>query len=199
MFVGVGSNGKSVYLDTLTALLGAENVSHVALQDLTDDKFQAAELLGKLANIFADLDSRMITSSSRFKMLTTGDPITAQRKFGQPFTFTNYARMLFSANKIPRSHDTSYAFYRCWIVMEFTKTFTGKDADKHLRDTLQGELPGIFNRALRGLQRLYDQEGFTIPQAVQDALASYRREMTRSRHLRPIASSLRSRNRVDAS
>jgi P4 family phage/plasmid primase-like protien len=176
MFVGPGSNGKSVYLDTLTALLGAENVSHVALQDLTDDKFQAAELLGKLANIFADLDSRMIMSSSRFKMLTTGDPITAQRKFGQPFTFTNYARMLFSANKIPRSHDTSYAFYRRWIVVELTKTFTGTNADKHLRETLRKELPGILNRALRGLRRLYDQEGFTIPKAAQGALAAYQRD-----------------------
>ena len=176
MFVGLGNNGKSVYLDTLTALLGPENVSHVALQDLTDDKFQAAELLGKLANIFADLDSRMITSSSRFKMLTTGDPITAQRKFGQPFSFTNYARMLFSANKIPRSYDTSYAFYRRWIVMEFTKTFTGKAADKHLRETLRQELPGIFNRALEGLERLYTQEDFTIPQAAKDALASYQRD-----------------------
>ena len=38
------------------------------------------------------------------------------------------------------------------------------------------ELPGILNRALRGLKRFSAQKGFTVPQAVKDALSSYERQ-----------------------
>jgi putative DNA primase/helicase len=176
MFIGEGENGKSVLLDTTKALLGYENVSNVALHDLEENRFRVAELFGKLANIFADLDARALRSSSMFKTLVTGDPITAERKFGQPFTFSNYARLLFSANQIPPSSDRTYAFYRRWLIVPFEQTFTGKAADKKLRAKLRAELSGILNRALAGLHRLFSQDAFTEPQAVKDALAAYQRE-----------------------
>jgi P4 family phage/plasmid primase-like protien len=176
MLTGEGENGKSVFIDLLTALLGQDNVSHVALQDLEENRFRAAELFGKLGNFFADLDSRTLRSSSMFKTLVTGDPITAERKFGQPFTFRNYARLIFSCNKIPDSRDRTYAFYRRWLVIPFEKTFTGKEADKGLRVKLYAELSGVLNRALEGLQRLDTNHAFTVPKAVQDALDAYKRE-----------------------
>jgi putative DNA primase/helicase len=176
MLVGEGMNGKSVLIDTITALLGFDNVSHVALQDLEENRFRVAELFGKLGNFFADLDMRALRSSSMFKTLVTGDRITAERKFGQPFTFANYARLIFSCNRMPTSFDKTYAYYRRWIIIPFTKTFKGDAADKDLRAKLQKELPGIFNRALNGLQRLSDNGAFTVPQVVQDALAAYQRD-----------------------
>jgi putative DNA primase/helicase len=182
MAFGTGSNGKSVWLDTLTAFLGPHHVSHVALQDLTDNRFKAAQLLGKLANIFADLDERAIESSSQFKTLTTGDLMDAERKHEQPFTFKNYARLVFSANRMPRSIDKSFAYYRRWIIIPFEKTFDTDESDgklkkdDELRSKLARELPGIFNRALDGLNRLYLARAFTIPKAVADALAAYQGE-----------------------
>jgi hypothetical protein len=101
MLTGEGENGKSVFLDLVGYLLGEDNVSNVALQDLEENRFRAAELYGKLANVFADLDARGLQTSSMFKTLTTGDPITAERKHAQPFRFRSYAKLLFSANKIP--------------------------------------------------------------------------------------------------
>jgi hypothetical protein len=38
MLVGDGENGKSVFIDTLTALLGAPHVANVALQDLEENR-----------------------------------------------------------------------------------------------------------------------------------------------------------------
>ena len=176
MLTGEGENGKSVFIDLVTAILGQDNVSHVALQDLEENRFRAAELFGKLGNFFADLDSRTLRSSSMFKTLVTGDPITAERKFGQPFTFRNYARLIFSCNKIPESRDRTYAFYRRWLVIPFEKTFAGKEADKELRAKLYRELSGILNRALEGLGRLHTNQAFTVPKAVQDAIDAYKRE-----------------------
>src|SRR5262249_41613926 len=59
----------------------------------------------------------------------------------------------------------------------FTRTFDGVGSnptpDKGLRAKLQAELPGIFNRALRGLERLAQQEAFTQPKSVLEAKAAY--------------------------
>jgi putative DNA primase/helicase len=182
MALGPGSNGKGVWLDTLTALLGQDHVSHVALQDLAENRFKTAQLLGKLANIFADLDDKSLESSTPFKMLTTGDAMDAERKHEHPFTFRNYARMVYSANRMPRSRDKSYAYYRRWIIIPFEKTFATTEGDgklqkdDELRSKLARELPGIFNRALGGLDRLYANRDFTIPKSVAEALATYQGE-----------------------
>ena len=177
MLTGEGENGKSVFLDLLSYLLGEANVSHVALQDLEENRFKAAQLYGKLANVFADLDARGLQSSSMFKTLTTGDPIDAERKHGHPFSFRSYAKLLFSANKIPSSRDRTHAFYRRWLIIPFTRTFDGvgnnAKPDKGLRDKLKAELPGILNRAIQGLQRLNRNEAFTQPTSVVEAKLAY--------------------------
>jgi putative DNA primase/helicase len=177
MLTGEGKNGKSVFLDLIAALLGEENVSHVALQDLEENRFKAAQLYGKLANVFADLDTRALLSSSMFKTLTTGDPIDAERKFVQSFTFRSYAKLLFSANKIPSSRDRTYAFYRRWIIIPFNRTFDGEGSnpqpDTGLRGKLRQELAGIFNRALGGLMRLAAKERFSDAKSVVEAKQAY--------------------------
>jgi len=177
MLTGEGKNGKGVFLDVVGYLLGEANVSNVALQDLEENRFRAAELYGKLANTFADLDTRALISSSMFKMLTSGDRLTAERKFGQPFTFRSFAKLLFSANKIPSNRDRTYAFYRRWVIIPFTHTFNGEGTnpqpDLGLRPKLQGELSGILNRALRGLERLVTNEAFTQSKSVLEAKQAY--------------------------
>jgi P4 family phage/plasmid primase-like protien len=177
MLTGEGENGKSVFLDLVGDLLGESNVSNVALQDLEENRFRAAELYGKLANAFADLDARGLQSSSMFKTLTTGDYVTAERKHAQPFRFRSYAKLLFSANKIPASRDRTHAFYRRWLIIPFTRTFDGvagnPTPDRGLRDKLKAELPGIFNRALRGLERLATNDAFTQSKSVAEAKKAY--------------------------
>jgi putative DNA primase/helicase len=52
--VGEGANGKSAFADTLAALLGHDNVSHVPLE-LFGERFQLTATLGKLANIATEI------------------------------------------------------------------------------------------------------------------------------------------------
>ena len=188
MLTGEGENGKSVFLDLVGYLLGEDNVSNVALQDLEENRFRAAELYGKLANVFADLDARGLQSSSMFKTLTTGDWITAERKHAQPFRFRCYAKLLFSANRIPPNRDKTHAFYRRWLIIPFTRTFNGEGTnpqpDKQLREKLKDELPGILNRALQGLARLTLNEAFTQPPSVTEAKKAF---MRRNDNLRVFA------------
>lgn len=177
MLTGSGRNGKSVFLWIIDNLIGFQNVSHIPLQDLEENKFKVAGLLGKLVNTFADLDNRALKSTSLLKMLTSGDPLEAERKFKDPFSFRNYARMIFSANQIPRSSDTTFAFYERWIILPFAKVFdiNNPATDRDLRGKLSTpqELSGIFNRALTGLKNLELLSSFTQPAAVRAALAEY--------------------------
>lgn len=177
MLVGPGSNGKSVFIDVSTSLLGWENVSNIDLQALEESRFAAAGLMGKRANLHADLDDRALASSKMFKTLVTGDRITVEKKYGQPFSFKNHARLIFSANSFPLSPDKSPAFYRRLIFIPFENNFTEGKQDKNLRRklTTPEELSGILNRALRGLERLTIQDGFSIPDKSIKCLEDYQR------------------------
>jgi phage/plasmid-associated DNA primase len=85
LLFGPGQNGKTKLLELFKAMIGAKNASAVPLQAFSEDRFARAELYGKLANTCGDLDARAVKRSDLFKMVTGGDPIVAQRKFGQPY------------------------------------------------------------------------------------------------------------------
>jgi putative DNA primase/helicase len=162
MLVGEGSNGKSTLIKTLITLLGKENCSNRSLQELTSDRFAKADLNNKMANFFLDLPAKKILDSGDFKILVSGDRISAQKKHQQPFAFENHAKLVFSANQIPEVEDKSYAYYRRWVIIPFNRTFEGEEKDEHLIDklTTEQELSGILNLALKGLRKLYSERGF---------------------------------------
>ncbi len=176
MLVGPGGNGKSSYLGLLIALLGKHNCSHITLQDIADNRFAAAGLYGKLANIVGDISQQALRSTSRFKGIVAGDPMTAEVKFGQPFDFAPYARLLFSANEPPGSPDATYAFLRRWLVIPFTRTFTGANRDKHILDhlTMPEELSGFFNLALSAYQEVRERDAFTSGASLEETSVEFR-------------------------
>ncbi len=171
MLVGDGSNGKSTFLDMLTTFLGEENVSNVSLQDLCNDRFKAAELVGKLANIYADIPKYPIKNYGKFKVITGGDRFLVERKFKDPFFIKNYARLVFSANELPEVNDTTYAFWRRWIVVEFPKKFP---PNHNLLDelTTEDELSGLLNKALQYLTRI-EETGITKTDTIEKAMKEW--------------------------
>jgi Predicted ATPase len=76
--------------------------------------------------------------------------------------FTNYAKFIFSTNKIPETLDDSDAFFRRWILINFPNKFEGNTDDALLgkKITTAEELSGIFNWALVGAKRLLARGGF---------------------------------------
>ncbi len=177
LLVGAGGNGKTKLLNLVKALVGAANTSAVPLQALAENRFAAAELFGRLANICGDLDARAIKRTDLFKQITGGDQIMAERKFGQPFTFTSYALPMFSANEPPITSDQSEAWFDRWIVIPMERRFRGTETDDpHIeaRITTPAELEGLLVHAVAGLRRLMARGAFQPPQAVTDAGVAYR-------------------------
>ena len=179
LLVGSGENGKSTLLEAVIAFLGRENVSTLSLQRLEDDKFAVVRLLGKLANVCADLPSDHLAGTSIFKALTGGDRLTAERKFQGSFEFSPFARLLFSTNHYPSSKDASHAFFRRWLVIPFDAVLDPREKIPNLAARLAtpGELSGVLNRALAVLPGLLKRGGFTHSESTQAALMEFR-EMT---------------------
>ncbi len=155
VFVGAPNAGKSTLLSVAQEiLLGSENVSNIPWQSL-GDRFNKAELFGKLANIFADLPSKNIDDNGMFKALTGEDYITGERKNKDPFSFRPYARLLFSCNEIPRNYgDKSDGFYRRLIIIRFDNPVPKHKRDPNLREKLAVERDGILMWSIAGLKRL---------------------------------------------
>ncbi|MGP8125340.1 MAG: phage/plasmid primase, P4 family [Nitrososphaerales archaeon] len=156
LFEGGGNNGKSTAIGVLKSLLGVKNISSRSLQELEYNRFAKADLYGKLANLYADLSDSALKSVGTFKMLTGGDPTTAEYKFRNGFTFTNYAKLIFSANKVPEVFEDTDAFFRRWTIISFPNSFEGSRANTELSKSLTttAELSGFLNWAIEGLKRL---------------------------------------------
>jgi putative DNA primase/helicase len=163
LLVGDGSNGKSTFIGVLKALLGIDQIASRSLQELELNRFAKAGLFGKLANLYADLPDQALKSVGIFKILTGGDPVTAEHKFRDGFTFVNHAKMVFSCNRIPEVFDDTTAFFRRLIIVTFPHTFVKEQADQNLlpKLTTPEEMSGFFNWALEGLRRL-KQNGWTF-------------------------------------
>jgi P4 family phage/plasmid primase-like protien len=150
-----GGTGKSTLLSALIAFLGMENVCALQLQRLERDRFASARLVGKLANIFADLTSEHLETSSMFKTLTGTDfKVPAERKFKESFDFLNYARQIYSANQYPISEDATDPFSDRWYVIPMEQQLRGTSGeiprsvlDARLANPTQ--LSGVLNRARR--------------------------------------------------
>ena len=152
---GLPNVGKSTILTVMQEyLLGAENCSNVPLQSLSE-RFQPAQLFGKLANIYADLPTKKIEDVGMFKAVTGEDYITGERKNKDPFSFKPFARFLQSCNDMARNYgDKSDAFYRRLIIMRFSKPVPPEKHDSDLKEKLSEERDGILLWAIDGLKRL---------------------------------------------
>lgn len=174
MLVGGGANGKSTYANLLRVFLGRENVSSVSLQRLTNNRFSVASLFGKLANIHPDLSSKAITESSMFKSLVGEDAVTGEKKFKDEFSFINYAKLIFSANAIPKTPEDNLAYFRRWIILVFQNKFLENANKKILNElTTPEELSGFLNFALEGLKRLLENKDFSFNKSVEEVREQY--------------------------
>lgn len=178
MLVGSGANGKSVLLHVLCRLLGEWNFSTIPLQRIGRDRFTDLDLVNKFANICADLSEKAVEHTGNFKQITGGDWIRAEKKYApNGILFRNTAKLIFSANLIPKCNDETYAYSRRWIVIEFPNVFRDDDpkTDHHLEEKLFQEIPGIFNWCMEGLKRLLKQQMFS-PHKTLDEVQQYMAE-----------------------
>lgn len=176
LLYGSGANGKSVFFEIVTALLGPDNVSHYSLQSLTNEPaYCRAHLATKLVNYASEINGKL--EADTFKQMVSGEPVEARLPYGQPFILTNYAKLIFNCNELPADVEHTPAFYRRFLIIPFGVTIPESEQDKQLAaKIIESELSGVFNWILCGLRRLLEQGHFTDCEAVRLQLEAYKRE-----------------------
>ncbi len=79
-------------------------------------------------------------------------------------------------NQIPDLKDLSTGMLSRPLIIPFKKFIKDDDQDRDIKRKLHAELPGIFNFALAGWDRLERQNGFTVSTASKEALKKVREE-----------------------
>ena len=177
ILTGGKRNGKSTYLDLINHLLGTENIANLDLKEL-GDRFKTAELFGKLANVGDDIGDEFIANPAIFKKLVSGNPINVEKKGSDPFDFSNYSKLLFSANNIPRIKDKSGAVIDRLIIIPFDAVFNADDPDydPYIKYKLIQDEPMeyLVRLGINGLQRVLRNRSFTTSVKIEQSIEEYK-------------------------
>jgi len=176
LLYGSGANGKSVFYEVITALIGKENITSYSLQSLTNETgYQRAKLENVLLNYAPEISSKM--NPTIFKQLASGEEVEARLPYGEPFIMSNYAKFLFNCNELPKETEQTKGFFRRFIIVPFNVTIPEEEQDKSLHTKIiNNELSGILNWALEGLERLIEQQDFTQVDEVNEMLKQFKLE-----------------------
>ena len=151
--VGGGSNGKSVFINTISNLVGKENTSTVSFTALSDEHY-IIQLFQKMINISGETPNSKHINTDLIKAVTSGDWVTGRDLYKHPMKFRPFAKHYLAMNKVPNILDNSHGMWRRIWMIEFPRTFSEEEMDRDLESKLAKELSGIFNWALEGYNRL---------------------------------------------
>lgn len=175
---GGGDNGKSVFVETLAALMGEDY--HAAVPNGLLMKKQTpthttdvAGMFGKRLAISNEVHEDDAFDEEMIKRLTSGDKISARLLHENNKTREQTAKIFLSGNHYPTIKGTDNGIRRRMLVITFGVTITKDEKDPLLAKKLAAsELPGILNWALEGWKDL-QANGVNAPECVQLVTKEY--------------------------
>ncbi|WP_068427934.1 phage/plasmid primase, P4 family [Magnetospirillum sp. XM-1] len=173
---GTGANGKSVFANTLTAILG--DYATVAAMDMfmaTTSERHPTDMAGlRGARIVTSIETEQGRrwAESKLKALTGGDKITARFMRQDFFEFIPQFKLLVAGNHKPAIRNVDEAMRRRLHMVPFTITIPPAKRDKQLSDRLLAERDGILAWAVEGCLA-WQRTGLRPPAAVMAATDEY--------------------------
>jgi len=177
---GSGANGKSVFFEVISELMGKRNLSFKGLGDICSNGDKGnnhrAELEGKLINYASELNPQG-ADFDIFKALVSGEPVSARRLFKDVFTMANTAKLIFNTNTLPKEAEKTKGYFRRFLIIPFDVTITDDKKDINLHNKIiDAELSGVMNWVIAGLKRLLENQDFTYSEKIHDAVEAYKKE-----------------------
>lgn len=158
---GAGSNGKSVCLELLEAIIGDEKVIGCNLKDL--NRFSGDAFQDKWLVIGRDSASRVSDHATSFIKNFSGDEkFTIEKKGGASYDVKNSGKLIVSTNSLIQSSDRTFAWYRRLFPIPFPNEFP---RDKKFKEGLLKRLPEI-TRSLLHRAYLYRHNDVTLFESV---------------------------------
>lgn len=179
LLVGGGANGKSVFVNIVSDLLGEygrrarpETFMQHRPSSIPND---IAALAGArfLSAVETEEEGRL--GEALLKELTGGDQVTARYMFHEFFTFEPKFKLWFVTNHKPEIRGTDDAIWDRIRLIPFRVRIPEHQRDPDLRHKLREELPGILNWAIEGCLQ-WQAIGLRDATAIDEASADYRQE-----------------------
>jgi putative DNA primase/helicase len=171
--IGPPRSGKGTISKVIEGLLGEENVGHPAITQFSEP-FGLASLQYCPAIVIED--SRLSGGSgerekilSHLLSISAGDKSSVNRKGKDVIEQRLPGRITIFSNAVIKINDNTKAFATRLLLLQTRQSFFGRE-DRDLESKLRAELPGIFNWAFQGLQRLRSNDRFTEPESTRDLM-----------------------------
>lgn len=180
---GNGSNGKTIFINTIMNILGDYALNSQVDSILTRGKSSGGNASPDIARMNG---ARFVRTNepeegSRFneglvKQLTGSDLITARFLYGGDFEFRPIFKLWILCNYKIVVRGTDKGIWRRMRLIPFEANFEGANADKEMETKLKEELPQILGWAIKGCLK-WQKEGLDMPEEVETATKAYRQEM----------------------
>lgn len=171
---GPGGNGKSVFISTLTAIMG--DYAQMAPMDTFVTSFgdrhptELARLRGARLVTASETEEGRKWAEARIKSLTGGDKIAARFMRQDFFEFTPMFKLLFIGNHRPILANPDDAMRRRFRLLPFE--FKPNHPDRELEAKLQEEHPEILRWMIEGAMD-WQQNSLSVPDLVAAATDEY--------------------------
>ena len=178
---GVGSNGKSTFLEAILNVIGSEYAVNTPTETIMMKSGATipndiARLSGVRFVTINEVDEGRRMSESLVKQLTGGDTMTARFLHQEFFDFKPQFKLFIRANHKPIIQGTDHAIWRRIKLIPFRITISDAQCDPHLLSKLLENKEAILSWAVEGCN-IWQKEGFDAPGAVKQATSEYREEM----------------------
>lgn len=173
MLLGPTNTAKSTFLRGVEQLLRPDDLAHVSPHKLQNSNHTAANLEHKMVNVVDELDNHDIDNTSVIKEAISGDPMSANPKYVQPYRFTPTCKHIYASNKSLEASMREVAFWDRWLTVMFEEQIPRDERigkDEMLR-RFEDEKAGILNWALDGLDRLLQRNKFTGARSAEETHA----------------------------
>lgn len=173
-FHGVGSNGKSVFLETISWILGdyatTTPVETLTASDREKNTADLADLAGVRMVTAQETEAGKFWDEQRVKLLTGGDLIKARFLHANFFTFKPQFTIIVAGNHEPRLKSAGPAMRRRIKLVPWR--FVARQRDVSLPMRLRAEAPAILDWIVQGAAKWY-AEGFPEVGTVEEATTAY--------------------------
>jgi len=183
MFIlhGNGRNGKSVFLDIITEMLGnyTTNIQPQAImvkQQSNNASPEIAKLDGARLVTTTEPNEGMRIDEGLIKQLTGGDRVTARFLHENEFEFTPQFKLWMATNHKPFIRGTDDGIWRRMAIIPFTVQIPKHRIDKNLKYKLRREMTAILNWAVEGYAE-WQRIGLSEPKTITEQRNEYRTEM----------------------
>jgi putative DNA primase/helicase len=151
---GSGANGKSVFHDVISRVLGAysQTVPVETLMDSTMDRVpnDIARMVGRRYLIASETKMGKFLDEPKLKLLTGGDTVSARFMRGEFFEFRPTGKVHLTTNHLPRLSDDAATWRRIHMIV-WPEHIPEAERDGNLAETLvREEGAGILNWIIQG-------------------------------------------------